>query len=230
MSKKSTTKTRPWNAQAINSAQNTLQNTVAGNQGQLDANAGLVNSTLPGLASRVNNPHSLTTAAQGYASNVLGGQYLNGNPHLDAIASQTRGNVSDQVNSVFSRAGRTAGDQHGQILTRELADAENRLRFGDYDSERNRMGQAAALTPGLVASEFAPVEAMLSAAQVGSEIPYLGARTLAQGTSQLQSPYSTSTQKQGLGSTLANLAGFGMMAFGGGGPLASLNPFARTGG
>lgn len=220
MSKKSKSTTKPYNPAAINAAQSGLTSAVNANAGQLQQNAGLINSLLPGLAERVNDGNPLVTAAQGYAGDVLGGKYLTGNPHLDSIIEQTNRGVSGNVNATFSSAGRTGGGAHQGILARELGDAENRLRYSDYDAERTRMGQAAALTPGLVASELAPMEALLSATSLGSELPYLGARTLVQGTSALQSPYSTTTQKQGLGSSLMNLAGLGMMAFGGGGPFA----------
>jgi hypothetical protein len=217
MSKRSKSTTKPWKAAQpfIMGAARDIQ----ANNPQLQANAGLVNSILPGLASRVNSPHPLTGAAQGYATDVLGGRYLNeGNPYLDDIAGQTRGNVSDQVNSTFSRAGRTAGAQHGQLLTRELADAENRLRYQAYGDERNAMGQAAALTPGLVESELAPIQSLLQSAQLGGTLPLAGAQAMGG----LLGPYTQTTQKQGFGSTLGNALGLGLMAFGAGGPFGGV--------
>lgn len=185
-------------------------NVIKGNQGNLDANAGIVNSVLPGLVDRFNNPSALTTASQGYATDVLGGKYLGaGNPYLANMINQTAGDVSDRVNSLFGGAGRTGGTQHWQALGRELANSENSLRYQDYGNERTAMGQAAALAPSLTASEYAPLDPLFAGAQLGGTLPLAGA----QATAGLLGPYTSTTQKQGLGSTLANVAGLGLMAF-----------------
>jgi hypothetical protein len=215
MSKGSKQKTEPWSAAKpfiLGSAQN-LQNTVNANQPALQANAGRINEYLPDLAERAFGEDPTIEVARGYAGDVLGGKYLTGNPYLDEIAGRTRSNVSDQVNAIFSRAGRTGASAHTGVLGRELSDSENRLRYGDYEAERNRMGQAAGLVPGLTAADAARVEPFLSATQLGSTLPYLGAQTLASGMGGLLGPYTQTTQKKSLGSTLMDAATAAAYAF-----------------
>ena len=82
-------------------------------------------------------------AAQQYTQNVLGGQYLNGNPYLDAVLGKTRQNVTNQVNSQYSLGGRYGSGAHVGNLTSELSAAENAARMGDYNNQMGRMDQAA---------------------------------------------------------------------------------------
>lgn len=82
-------------------------------------------------------------AAQNYTQNVLGGQYLNGNPYLDAVLNKTRQNVTNQVNSQYSLGGRYGSGAHVGNLTSELSNAENAARMADYNSQMGRMDQAA---------------------------------------------------------------------------------------
>lgn len=215
MKKKSKQTTSPWKpAQPyILGAAGSLQDVFDKNQPQLETNAALINENLPGLASRAFSPNATLMAGQGYASDVLGGKYLTGNPYLEGMIDQTAGDVSDRVNSLFGSAGRTGGTQHVEMLTKGLADAENQLRYGDYGSERDRMGQAAALSPSLYAGEFAGVQPTVSAAMSGASLPYIGAETLAQGYGSLFGPYSTTTQKKGLGQSLMDAATAAAMAY-----------------
>ena len=223
MSKKTSTSSKPWNPQAVNGAQDTLNSTVAANAPQLAQNASTINSQLPGLASRAFAPDPTVTAAQGYDQNVLNGQYLGaGNPYMNGMIDQTNRGVTDQVNSQFGLGGRTGSDQHAQVLSRSLADADNNLRYGNYSNERGYMNAAALGAPGLNAGQYAGISPLLGAAQTGSTIPYLGADALANGTANLQGRFGTTTQTQPFMSTLGNIAGLGMMAFGAGGPLGGI--------
>jgi len=217
MGKKTKTTSKPWSAAQpylLGGAQS-LQDTYNQNQPALQANAGRINEALPGLASRAFGNNPLVQAGQGYATDVLGGKYLSGNPFLQSMIQQTGDSVSDRVNSLFGQAGRTGGTQHVDSLVSELADAENRLRYTDYGSERDRMTQAAGLTPSLVQSEYAGIMPFLSASQVGSEIPYIGSQNLASGYGSLFSGTGTQTQKKPFGQSLLDLAAAGAMTAGG---------------
>lgn len=210
-------KTEPWKK-----AQPYIMGAAQGiqaNQGNLDANAASINSLIPGLQDRINNPPAELGAARGYLTDVLEGDYLDaGNPHLQGMIDQTGQSVRNQVNSTFGRAGRTGGSDHAGVVTDRLADAENRLRYQDYGNERNAMGQAAGMAPGVSAAELAPIAAMIQAAQAGGTLPLAGPAAMGG----LLGPYTQTTQSQGLGQTLMGLGGLGLAAFGGGGPFAGL--------
>lgn len=82
-------------------------------------------------------------AATGYYNDVLGGKYLSGNPYLDAMIKATNSGVTDQVNSQFTQAGRYGSGAQTGVLTKELANAQNTLRYNNYSDEMNRMASAA---------------------------------------------------------------------------------------
>lgn len=148
---------------------------------------------------------------------VLGGKYLNSNPHLDDMVNLNRGNTSDAVKAQFMRAGMGFGTDHTKTLGSELSKAELGMRYGNYSDEMNRMGQAASLTPSLVATEYAPMETYAQLAGTAAEIPYIGVSKLAGGIGGLMSPYQTQTQKQGAGSMLGGLLGSGLAGWASGG-------------
>lgn len=177
-------------------AASTIRNTVGANQGNLDSIASGIRGQLPTLQSMAFGPQPGLSAANNYATDVLGGRYLNqGNPYLQGMINQTSQNVGNQVNSTFGMAGRTGGGNNVQRLTEGLANAENNLRYQDYGAERDRMGQQAALTPSLTAAQYAGVQPWLSAANTAGNLPYAGIGALGpllgQGTSA-----GTQTQNQ----------------------------------
>ena len=103
-------------------------------------------------------------AARGYSTDVIAGKYLDHqNPYLDNIAGQVRANVSNDVNGTFEGAGRYGSGMHAGILAKQLADAENQLRFGAYNTERGYQQQA----PGQMA-QLATVNAGLPQAIAGN--------------------------------------------------------------
>jgi hypothetical protein len=156
--------------------------------------------------------------AKAYTRDVLGGRYLDqGNPYLDRMIDQTGDSVTDRVNSIFGTAGRTGSGRHVGSLTRGLAEAETGLRYADYGAERDRMDRAVGSTLGLGGAETAELGALLNLGQGAAELPYLGARTLGQGTQGLWGNATTTTQTQGLGQTLAGLAGAGLSGWATGG-------------
>jgi hypothetical protein len=176
-SSKSTTTTTPWQPAQGNilGAMNTVQGTVNGNQGNLDQIAGDIRGQLPGLAGRAFGDNAMLTAGNQFAMDTLGGKYLDeGNPYLQGMIDQTSGDVSDRVNSLFARSGARLGSQHAGVLTRELAGAQNNMRYGNYAQERqNQMGALGQL-PALYGSQFAGVAPYLAAAQTAGQMPYAG--------------------------------------------------------
>ena len=202
-----TVDTTPWAPMQphILGAASTIRNVVGSNQGNLDQIASGIRGQLPTLQNMAFGPQPGLSAATNYATDVLGGKYLNGNPYMDNMLAQTRNNVGNQVNSTFSMAGRTGGGNNVQRLTEGLANAENNLRYQDYSAERDRMGQQGSLIPSLTAAQYAGVSPWLSAAQTAGNLPYAGigalGPVLGQGSSAGQST------QQGPNNTLGNLLG-----------------------
>lgn len=188
----------------------TITNTVNANQGNLDAAAGQIRGFLPGLGDKAFGDNAGLNAATGYATDVLGGKYLNNNPYIDQMASLARQNVAGDINSMFSRAGRAGSDSHYQDLAKGLGEAELGLRYQNYGNERNAQTQAAGLMPGLNASQYAGVMPYLAAQQTAAGLPFTGIQNLGM-LGSLAGGYGTqsSTQPGGWGNAL--LAG-GMAA------------------
>lgn len=139
--------------------------------------------------------------AQGLVNRNLSGANLNGNPYLDAILGRTRENVIGSVNDQFGSAGRFGGGMHQAILERELADAENQARYGDYATERgyqqDAIGQAGNLMQGS--------QGIINNA---AELPWIGVQAANGAVRQASQGYgtSTTTQKPAFGPMLLNAA------------------------
>ena len=97
------------------------------------------------------------------------------NPYLDQMLAQTRGNITNDVNSQFSLAGRYGSDAHGAGLTRELANAENGMRYQDYNTQTARMDAGANSLTGANQGEAAQA---LGGLGVAAELPWTGSNNL----------------------------------------------------
>ena len=97
---------------------------------------------LQGMTAQSANPDSA-----GYYKDVLDGKFLDtGNPFLGAMLQQSDDAVTKAANRRFAAAGMGAGlsTPYMDLLTHNLADSENRLRYQDYDNQLNRMTQVGA--------------------------------------------------------------------------------------
>lgn len=219
MGKKSKSKSQPWKPiqQPIINAVNTASGIVSGNQPNLDALAGDIRGQLPALQSMAFGPNPSIQAGQDYAQDVLGGKYLDaGNPYLSGMIHDTDQSVGNQVNSTFSMAGRTGSGNHEYRLGRSLADSENNLRYANYDAERNRMAGAASQIPGLTQAQYAGFQPWLAATQMAGQLPYAGVGALSPIIGLAQGS-GTTTQSQGLGSSLGGILGAGLSGWASGG-------------
>jgi hypothetical protein len=127
------------------------------------------------------------TGAQGLVNRNLSGANLQGNPYLDAILGQTRENVTSGVGDQFGSAGRFGGGMHQAILARELADAENKARYGDYAQERAYQQDAIGQAQGLMGGS----QSLLNNA---AELPWIGVQAANGAVRQASSGYGTQTQ------------------------------------
>jgi hypothetical protein len=150
----------------VTSAQNTASN-IAGGQ-FLGANPGA--STYSALQKSTNPASSvyssianggglgndiLTQIAQGnfvngqpsadLYSRIMDPSYLTANPYLDSILQQSDNAVTKAANQRFAASGMGAGisSAFGDLLTKNLANSENQIRYTNYNDASNRQLQAA---------------------------------------------------------------------------------------
>ena len=138
-----------------------------------------------------------------YMGDVLGGKYLTeGNPYLQGMIDQTNDSVTDRINALFSQAGQTGSSRQIGEIGKQLADAENRLRYQNYGDEMNRMAQAAQLGLGINQAANADAATLGALGATAAEVPYIGAEKLAQGLGGLWSNSQTTKTSGGLGQAL----------------------------
>ena len=187
---------------------NALSDQLAGAHSGASANYG-------NAVSAYNNIASSPNAGAGYYNDVLSGQYLNGNPYLQAIIDASKGDIMDSVGSQFELGGRYGPNAaYGKGLGTALANMESTLRYGDYNNQMNRMDTAAAGSVGeqLARQQLAQQnqqaassrEAQLAALSLGqqqaaAQLPYTGANTLAQALSALFNGGTSSGQSSSYG-------------------------------
>lgn len=165
---------RPFATQAAGQVQNVFSKA----QPQLENITQGVTSLLPQVSQQFQGWSPATTQAQGYYGDVLSGKYLDpsNNTALMGLLGQTRRDVTNDVNSQFSMAGRYGSGAHTDILSRNLAEAQNNVLADQYNRERAAMDTAAGTVPQLQGSVLAQ---LLQGSQVGAELPYTGTNSLA---------------------------------------------------
>ena len=150
--------------------------------------------------------------AQGLVNDTLAGRYLQGNPYLDGMINQTKENVANDVLSRYSSAGRYGSAYGMGELTRQLANAENNMRFQNYAMERGYQNDAIGQAQQLMGGS----QGLLNNA---AELPWIGVGALNGNVRNASGGYgtTTTTQKQGIGSMLGGIAGAGLAGWASGG-------------
>lgn len=174
---------------------------------------------VPNLVNQFQNGDPNVNAASGYNQDVLSGKYLDaGNPYLETQISNTNDGVRNGLAASLGTRGLTGGSAFGDIITRNLAQNENNLRYADYSNERTRMGQAAAGSAGLAAAQYLPLTAIQDILQA-QQAPVQSAVGAGSGIGGLLGSYSNTTQKSSpsLGAIIAQIAGNAAQAYAGGG-------------
>jgi hypothetical protein len=139
--------------------------------------------------------------AQGLVNRNLSGANLTANPYLDAILGRTREDVTGAVGDIFGGAGRYGSGMHQAIVAKELADAENQARYGDYAQERAYQQDAINAAQGLMGGS----QSLLNNA---AELPWIGVQAANGAVRQASSGYGTqtTTSKPSLGQMLLQAA------------------------
>ena len=196
-SSKTKTTTTPWApAQPyILGAASGIQNVVNQNAPNLQSLTNQLTSQLGGLNSQAFGEQPGLGAANQFVQDTLGGNYLNSNPNVEALAHQAEQDAGNTVNATFSRYGRTGSQDNAQALARGVAQAGNQVRFQNYQNERGLQNQAAGLLPSLTQAQYAGVTPALTATQLAGQLPYYGVGALSS-MGNLFGGYGTSTGKQ----------------------------------
>lgn len=174
-------------ANNINSAYNQQAGKISGITDQL---AGLV----PDLVSKYTNGDPNLNAAKDYNLDVLNGKYLNSNPYLDDIVSQSENDARNQTAAALGTRGLTGGSAFGDIISRNVINAGNTLRYNDYNTERDRMGSAVGNAAGLSAASELPLSSLLSILQA-QQMPVQTAAGAGSAISGLLGQYTNQTVK-----------------------------------
>lgn len=148
--------------------------------------------------------------AQGLVNDTLAGKYLNGNPYLDGIIARTNQDVTNSVNSNFESGGRYGSGMHADILTRELAAADNQARYGNYAAERQNQIGAVGQASGLMSGS----QSLLNNA---AELPWMGVNALNGAIRTASGGYGTQTTSPNYGQMLLQAAAAAAGAYGAGG-------------
>ena len=90
-------------------------------------------------------------SALDYSQGVMSGNFLNGNPHLQAVIDASNRDVTNGVSGMFEGAGRYGSGANQGVLARALSDNENKLRYADYAQERAYQNAAPGQLAGLIA-------------------------------------------------------------------------------
>lgn len=202
-----------WAQPYAKAAAGSVQGVYNRNQPGIQSITNQVQGLMPGLVNRFNQGSANVHAAQGYNQDVLNGKYLNGNPYLQGFLNQTNRDVTNQVNSQFASAGRYGSGAYADVLSRNLAEADNNARLADYSQQQARMDQAAQMAPALAQADYTGLPEILQTGAAGAAIPFAGTTAYANALGALFNG-GTQEQKQstnwlsGLGSIASSAAMF----------------------
>lgn len=164
-----------WAKPIATSAANSATDIFNANQPGLNAITQQVTNLLPGLQKQYDQGNGMLNAAESYGQNVLSGKYLGaGNPYLNSMIDATNRSVTNQVGAAYGSRGSFGGTAWQQSLAGQLAEAQNALRYGDYNQERQMQQQAMQSAPQMAAADYLGIQPLLQTAQTAAAIPYTG--------------------------------------------------------
>jgi hypothetical protein len=145
---------KPYYTQAINAAQDLYeyQNLPSFFPNNTYVDFSPETSTALQLASaRAVQGNPLLGSSQAEINKVLSGDYLNpsSNPYSKALFNQMAGDVTSQVQSQFSKAGRLGSSANQETLANSLGQLANQVYGNQYDRERQNQVAATQIAPQL---------------------------------------------------------------------------------
>lgn len=205
----STSTTKPVYESQIMGAYNNVNDAFNSNKGNVDAIQGMLGGLLPqAQANYANNP--TLNAAKGYVTDTLGSTYQQ-NPYLDGILSQTAADTANRTATAMGTRGGLGGSAMAKLVSGQVANAENNLRYNDYNNWEQRRAQAAAMAPGLSSADATNLSSVLGLSDRAANLKTDNALKQALGVGSLLGNYTTTNGKQtektsgGLGSFLGAL-------------------------
>lgn len=115
------------------------------------------------MATRAAVGSPVNDAASGELTKTLNGGYLNNNPYLDQVVGQSSRDVMAGMDKLNARSGSFGNSGVYQSTARELADSSARIRYGDYNNERNRQVGSIGLAPQIANQDYVDANAALQA-------------------------------------------------------------------
>ncbi len=203
---KSTSK--PVYGSQIEGAASNISNAYSAQAPKITGITDNLSTLVPGLIEKYTQGDPNVTAASGYNADVLSGKYLNSNPYLEGIVQQAGNDARNQTAAALGPRGLTGGSSFADIISRNVANASQTLRYNDFNTQLSRMDQAAAQAPSLSAAQYqalAPVFDILNA----QSAPVQAASGAGAGIGGLLGQYTNTTQKSSpsLGAIIAQMAG-----------------------
>jgi hypothetical protein len=137
-------------------------------------------SAYQGIADRASSGNPVMNAAGQQAQQMIGGQYLQGNPYLQSQIDQAQGDVVRNWNNVQKPAWDTAMSNSGSYgnagvaqvnqqaqsdMQRNLGQISSNMRFQNYDQERGRQMQAMGMAPMFAANDYNDLNQLAGAGQ-----------------------------------------------------------------
>lgn len=162
---------KPYYTQAINSAQELYENPNAPsffpNNTYVDF-APETNTALQLASARALQGNPLLGSSQQEINKILSGDYLNptSNPYAQSVYNQMAGDVTSQVNSQFTNAGRFGSGANQEILARSLGELGNKFYGDQYNQERSNMVNATQIAPQLGEMDYNDIAKLQ---QIGQE-------------------------------------------------------------
>lgn len=156
-----------------------------------------LSTLVPGILDRYTNGDPNVKAAAGYNTDVLAGKYLDSNPYLESIVGKSQSDARNQTAAAMGVRGLNGGSAFADIISRNVTDAGNTLRFNNYNTERGRMDTAAGMAPSLAAAQYLPLDIATQIAQAQG-IPLQAASGAAAATGGLLGQYTNQNQGMNL--------------------------------
>lgn len=97
-----------------------------------------------------------------YTQRVLSGDFMNNNPYLDTAFSNAAGNVRQQLDTQFARAGRMDSDAHMNAMGSSYNQLADQIYGNAYAQERAYMDNAAAMLPNMYGQNINNLQGLLS--------------------------------------------------------------------
>lgn len=196
-SSKSTSSNKPvYSAQLEGAAQN-VNSAYASAAPKITGVTDQLATLVPGILERYTGGDAGVTAATNYNTSVLNGEMMGQNPYLQAVLEKSANTARNQSAAALGVRGLNGGSSFNNIVSRNISDAANGVLYADYNNERARQSQAAALAPTLSAAQYLPIDIASQIAQAQA-LPLQAASGAAAATGGLLGQYTNSQQKQGM--------------------------------